>query len=142
MEKIKSKLVLLTILMLLMFSISYAQNNNLKKYQKLLKQKLTVKLEISDTLADKYFEFFKISRNEIKKLNKERNETMEAIEENPESLDINAKIERLLEIDQSVENSKKDFIKNLKTIFTPAQIAKTIIFQRNLQKFLKNQIKE
>ncbi|HEY5124022.1 MAG TPA: hypothetical protein VIK14_09830 [Ignavibacteria bacterium] len=137
-----SKLVFLIILIFATFNLLNAQNDNLKKYQKLLKAKITEKLNISDSLADKYFEFFNQSREGIKKLNKEKIEIIQSIEDNPESSDISTKIDRLLEIDQLIENYKKEYFNNLKTIFSPSQIAKSIIFQKNLRQFLKKEIKK
>lgn len=142
MKNIIFKIIFFFVISIISFNLSFAQNDNQKKYQKLLKEKFTEKLGISDTLTDKFFEFYSKSRNDIKKLNKEKKETMETIEQNPESSDIGLKIDRLVEIDQLIENSKKDLINNLKTIFTPPQIAKTIIFQKNLQKFLRKEIKK
>ena len=142
MKTIKIKLLFVLMVILITQNLLYCQNDNRKKMQKIIKQKFIEKLAISDTLGEKFFELYEKSTKEIKALNKEKKDLMEEIENNLDAQDMKSKTDRLFEIDRLIENSKMEFYNNLKAIFTYKQIAQTLIFQRNLKQFLKNEIKK
>jgi hypothetical protein len=110
--------------------------------QRIIRQKFIEKLEISDSLGDKFFKIYNKSINDIRVLNKEKKDLMESIENNLDASDMSSKTDRIFEIDQQIENSKKDFYNELKTIFNYKQIAQTIIFQRNLKQFLNKELRK
>jgi hypothetical protein len=142
MKNLKIKLFLIILIILIGQSLIYSQNDNKRKLQKIIKQKFIEKLDISDSLGDKFFKIYNKSLNDIKTLNKEKKDLMESIENNLDASDMNTKTDRLFEIDQQIENSKKDFYNELKTLFSYKQIAQTIIFQRNLKQFLKKEMRK
>jgi len=142
MKNIKTKLILLFLIVIVSQNFIYSQIDNKKKLQRIIRQKFIEKLEISDSLGDKFFKIYNKSINDIRALNKEKKDLMESIESNLDASDMSSKTDRLFEIDQQIENSKKDFYNELKTIFTYKQIAQTIIFQRNLKQFLNKEIRK
>ena len=142
MKNIKLKLILLFLIVIFTQNFIYSQIDNKKKLQRIIRQKFIEKLEISDSLGDKFFKIYNKSINDIRALNKEKKDLMESIESNLDASDMSSKTDRLFEIDQQIENSKKDFYNELKTIFTYKQIAQTIIFQRNLKQFLNKEIRK
>ena len=142
MKNIKTKLILLFLIVIVSQNFIYSQIDNKKKLQRIIRQKFIEKLEISDSLGDKFFKIYNKSINDIRALNKEKKDLIESIENNLDASDMSSKTDRLFEIDQQIENSKKDFYNELKTIFTYKQIAQTIIFQRNLKQFLNKEIRK
>lgn len=107
------------------------------------RQKFIEKINIDESTAESFFTMFKENNKKIRIFNKERRQILEKIEENPEAFDIDDKINSLLDIETKITEQKRIFMTELKTILTPQQIAKTIIFQRNFQKqFRKEMIKQ
>lgn len=136
-------IILITLLIIILGSInSYSQNDNKKKFRTLVKQKLMEKLDISDSIADKYINLYNKNREDIKKLQQEKRTLMKDIEDNFDAADISDKIDRLVDIDLQIDKIKKEFINEAKTFLTPKQIAQSIIFQRNLKLFLAKEIKK
>jgi hypothetical protein len=142
MKTFKLNLLLIILIILIGQNLVFGQNDNRKKLQKIIKQKFIEKLEISDSLGDKFFELYNKSLKDIRTLNKEKKELMETMENNLEATDMKSKTDRFFEINQLIENSKNDFYDKLKTIFTYKQIAQTLIFQKNLKQFLNKELKK
>jgi hypothetical protein len=142
MKNIKTKLILIFLIVIVSQNFIYSQIDNKKKMQRIIRQKFIEKLEISDSLGDKFFKIYNKSINDIRVLNKEKKDLMESIENNLDASDMSSKTDRIFEIDQQIENSKKDFYNELKTIFNYKQIAQTIIFQRNLKQFLNKELRK
>ncbi len=142
MKNIKTKLILVFLIVIVSQNFIYSQIDNKKKLQRIIRQKFIEKLEISDSLGDKFFKIYNKSINDIRVLNKEKKDLMESIENNLDASDMSSKTDRIFEIDQQIENSKKDFYTELKTIFNYKQIAQTIIFQRNLKQFLNKELRK
>jgi hypothetical protein len=116
-----------------------SQDDSKEKFKKLLKTKIAQKLEISDTLADKYLELLIKHRQELKQINKDKKATMNEIEEDPDAPNISEKIELLLSYNDKISLLNKTFLNNIKEFLTPKQIALSIIFQKNLIKFFQKQ---
>jgi hypothetical protein len=137
------------IIILIVFSISLkaqedsSMTNSRTRLRKAIKEKLMEKLNIDGATADKVIKLSNEQRKIISEYAKEKRQTIKYIEDNPDAGDIMAKINGLLEIDDKINKSRKDFLEELKTILTPKQIAQSIIFQKNLRKlFLKENRKE
>jgi hypothetical protein len=109
------------------------------KLNKAVKEKLMEKLDIDEATANKFFSLFNKQKKVIREYNKDKKQLMKSIEENPGASDVLTKINELIEIDDKINKSRKEFISDLQKIFTPKQIAQSITFQKNLRKlFLKD----
>lgn len=118
------------------------QNNKLLRNQidSLRKQKFMEKVNVDEATADRFFELFKENNKKIRVFNKERKEILQSIEDNPDALDIDIKINNLLELETKIVEQRKTFMTDLKSILTLPQIAKTIILQKNFNKQFKREI--
>lgn len=109
------------------------------KLKKAVKEKIMEKLDIDEATANKFFSLFNEHKKVINDYNKNKKQLMKSIEENPDANDVMTKINELIEIDDKINKSRKDFIVELQKFLTPKQIAQSIIFQKNLRKlFLKD----
>jgi Spy/CpxP family protein refolding chaperone len=108
--------------------------NSRKQLKKVIKEKLIQKLDINEETADKFIKLFNEERKTVGEYSKEKRNIMKYLEDNPDSKDAMDKINELLAIDDKISKSRKDFIEELKKILTPQQIAKALIFQKNLRK--------
>jgi hypothetical protein len=112
--------------------------NSRTRLRKAIKEKLMEKLNIDDATANKVIKLSNEQKKQVAEYTKEKRQTIKYIEDNPDAGDIMSKINGLLEIDDKINKSRKDFLEELKTFLTPKQIAQSIIFQKNLRKlFLK-----
>lgn len=136
------KFILLTALLLISFSAGYTQPKKMnEELKKIRKQKYLENVTLVDeTTADKYFEVFDANFDSIRKLNRQRKETLEYIEKNLDASDLSAKMEDLLDIENKILDKKKDLYTQLKTFMTPKQLAQSMIFQVKFNKELKKQI--
>jgi hypothetical protein len=136
---IKRIILLLCIAFCFNFSL-HAQNdttlsNSRTKLRKVIKEKLMEKLNIDDATANKFIKLFNEQKKTIGDYNKEKRQIFKSIEENPDAGDVSDKINDLLNIDDKINKSRRDFIDDLKRILTPKQIAQSLIFQKNLRKY-------
>ncbi|MCX6164243.1 MAG: hypothetical protein NTU73_05185 [Ignavibacteriae bacterium] len=107
-----------------------------QKLKKVIKEKLMEKLNIDESTANKFFKLFNEQRKVTNEYNKDKRQLMKSIEENPDASDVMTKINELIEIDDKINKSRKEFIMDL-------QKAQSIIFQKNLRKlFLKDKGKQ
>lgn len=113
-----------------------------EKIQKLRKEKLIEKLNISETTADKVFEMEGSMVDEIREYQKEKRETFKEIENNPDATDIDSKLNRILDLDIKTAEAKKSYYTNLKEILTPKQIAEAMVLQMKFNKKLREQFKK
>ena len=125
---------------------SYSQTdttraNGKEKLKKIVKVKLMEKMSIDDATATKIMELSSANRKEIKELMKKEKELMDYIFDNPQSSDVGTKLEDLLEIENKINQSRNDNYAKLKTFLTPNQIAQSLVFQKELTKFLKKEMK-
>jgi hypothetical protein len=112
--------------------------NSRTRFRKAIKEKLMEKLNIDDATANKVIKLSNEQKKQVAEYTKEKRQTIKYIEDNPDADNIMSKINGLLDLDDKINKSRKDFIEELKTILTPKQIAQSIIFQKNLRKlFLK-----
>jgi hypothetical protein len=114
--------------------------NSRIKLRKVIKEKLIEKLGIDEATANVFIKLFNEQKKTIGDYNKEKRQIFKSIEENPNAGDVKSKINSLLDIDDKINKSRRDFITELGKILTPQQIAQSLIFQKNLRKFfLKEQ---
>lgn len=144
----KIKLTILAIFILLFTSatvISQTDTSNKKfgdRVQKIILEKLKQKLDIDDKTAESVLDITRKNRKEIAELNKRRMSIMYYIENNLEANDLESKIDDIIEIESKIDSLKRNYIKELKIILTPQQVAKTLIFQKNIKKFFQKEMKE
>jgi hypothetical protein len=113
------------------------------KLKKVVREKLIEKLEIDEASADKFITLYNEQKKVMGDYNKDKKDLMRTIEDNPDASDVMKKINDLIEIDDKINKSRKEFIAELQKFLTPKQIAQSIIFQKNLRKlFLKENRKE
>lgn len=114
--------------------------NSRLKLRKVIKEKLMEKLNIDDATANKFIKLFNEQKRTIGDYNKEKRQLFKSIEENPNASDVTGKINSMLDIDDKINKSRRDFITELGKILTPQQIAQSLVFQKNLRKyFMKEQ---
>ena len=134
-----------TALLILLLSVTclYAQRDTTgKKLNKVIKEKLVEKLGIDEGTADKVMGLYSKHRKDMKELKKQQMDYMKEVMENPESADIQTKLETLIELDNKVYLKKKELYEGLKQYLTPKQIAQSMSFVREVSKFMKKEMKE
>lgn len=133
--------ILIITLFILSFSAAEAQPKKMTdELKKIRKEKYLENVSVDNATADRYFEIFDENFLAVKKLNKQKKEYMEYIENNVEASDISAKIDEILDLESKILEKKKDMFVQLKTFLTPKQIAQSIVFHVKFTKELKNQI--
>ena len=138
---------LIIFLLFLMVNVSFAQKDNSEMhfnedFDKIMKQKLMENLSLDNSTADKFMTTYKQSKINIRSLMKEKKELQKSIEQDPEALDIGVKLDKWMEIDTKIIESRNDYYNELKTFLTPVQIAKSISLKRNIKKELRKELKK
>ncbi|HCN37696.1 MAG TPA: hypothetical protein DIS94_08305 [Bacteroidetes bacterium] len=98
------------------------------------------KLSIDENTADKYLTLTKNFQSSIRTLSSNQRKIYKELESNLDSPDLSSKIDEITNIDIQIANQKKEYYNNLKSIFTPKQIAQSIILQRDLFKKVKSEV--
>lgn len=142
----KQKIFIVLAFIIFLSSLSYSQIDTNRqefrsKMEKVVKEKFKNKLKIDDKTTDDFFIVFKENRKAITDLNKQRRGILEYINGNPEASDIGSKLDDLISLEMRSAELKSTYYNNLKKILTPTQIAQAMVFQKNLQKFLKKEMK-
>ncbi len=122
---------------------TYAQKDSYKfndEITKVIKVKLMEKLSVDENTADNYIKITKSFQSSLKNLSSKQRKIYKDIENNLNAPDIASKIEEITDIDIQIANLKKEYYTNLKAIFTPKQIAQSIILQRDLIKKVKSEV--
>ncbi|HMS35218.1 MAG TPA: hypothetical protein PKC91_14135 [Ignavibacteria bacterium] len=137
--------LLFLLLILFNFSNSFAQKDSHKKQfrekiDSVMKQKLIENADLDSISANKFIETYNESNKQIRKIIKEKKSQMEVIENDLSASDMESKIDRLIELETRILDSKKEFITDLKSFLTPQQIARTIILRKNLEKVMRKEI--
>jgi len=137
-------LTVVFVLVLLTSAGSYSQSDTSRsrdKLRKVVKEKLIEKLNIDDVTANKFIDLAAAHRKEMKENMKRRNDLTEYIFENPQSSDVGTKLDELMDTENKINQSKNDFYTKLKTFLTPNQIAQSMVFQKELMKFMRKEMK-
>ncbi|MFZ4592480.1 MAG: hypothetical protein ACOYN6_15875 [Ignavibacteria bacterium] len=140
--------LLLLVLSLIVFTStgSYSQNDTSRsaakeKLRKIVKEKLMEKMNLDDATATKFIELSAANRKEMKELRKKEKDLTDYIFDNPQSSDVGTKIEDLLEAENKINQLRNDHYAKLKAFLTPTQIAQSMVFQKELVKFMKKEMK-
>ena len=139
------KNIKIILLMLLFFfsASAFAQTDTTTAREKLktvVREKLIDKAGMDAITADKVIEMTAANRREMMEIKKQIKETRKYIYDNPESSDISSKLDELMELDGKLHKTRMDLYISMKSMLTPTQIAKTMAFQKNLSKFMKDEV--
>ncbi|MCE1166367.1 MAG: hypothetical protein LWX07_13295 [Bacteroidetes bacterium] len=132
-------------LLVLIISVTgvYAQKDTSdRKLNKVIREKLVEKLGIDESTADKVISLHVKHRQDMKEIKKQQEDYMKDILDNPDSPDIQTKLETLIDLDNKIYLKKKEFYENLKSYLTPNQIAQSMSFIRDVSKFMKKEMKD
>jgi len=143
----KNTKILIIAIVLTLFAGSnlYAQKDTTgarEKLNKVLKEKLIEKVGLSEATADKVMEITAEHRKEIKALKKQIKSLKKEISENPKSSDVSSKLDELSALQEKAHKSRTDLQTKMRSILTPTQIAETMAFQKEVKKFMKNEVKK
>lgn len=108
----------------------------------LKKEKLRENMNLDETTTNKLFEVVTKTMDQIKEYNKQKRQTYQYIEQNPDASDIDSKINELLDLDVKIANAKKDQYDELKLFLTPKQIAEAYVFNRKFDQELRKKFKD
>lgn len=138
------KLFILVIsLVLFIGTNAYSQKDSSRsngKLRKVVKEKLMERVGLDESTADKLIEMTAEHRKEMKDFQKKRKELAEYIFDNPSNSNIGSKLDELFDVENKIHKAKSDHYLNLKSFLTPAQIAQSMTFQKDLLKFMKKEI--
>ncbi|HMS66207.1 MAG TPA: hypothetical protein PKD83_13270 [Ignavibacteria bacterium] len=116
---------------------------NLKEdIENIMKQKLMDSLNLDQASADKFIETYKKSKKDIRILLKEKKELQKSIEQDPGAIDIGTKLNKWMEFDSKIVDSRINYYKELQTFMTSEQIARSIIIRKNMEKGLRKELKK
>lgn len=110
--------------------------------KKAIKKKFIENLGLDKESADKFFRLYNESRKELNELTKKQKEIIEYINTNFDSPDISVKIDEMIENENKIFETRKNFINSLREFLTPQQIAKSIVMQIKMRKLLTGKNKE
>lgn len=138
------KLFILAIsLVLFIGTNAYSQKDSSRskdKLKKVVKEKLMERVGLDESTADKLIEMTAENRKLLKDLQKKRKEIAEYIFDNPDNSDMGSKLDELFDIETKINKARSDHYLNLKSFLTPSQIAKSMVFQKDLLKFMKKEM--
>lgn len=137
-------LIIVFAFVLLTSAGSYSQidtSHSREKLRKVVKEKLIEKLNIDETTANKFIDLAAAQKKEMKEYMKKRNDLTEYIFDNPQSSDVGTKLDDLMDTENKINQSKNDFYIKLKAFLTPNQIAQSMVFQKELMKFMRKEMK-
>jgi Spy/CpxP family protein refolding chaperone len=110
--------------------------------KKAIKKKFIENLGLDKESADKFFRLYNETRKDLNELTKKQKEIIEYINTNYDSPDISAKIDEMIENENKIFETRKNFIISLREFLTPQQIAKSIVMQQKMRKLLSDKPKE
>lgn len=138
---------ILIVLLILSSNNSYSQTDKDKRkmnvqLDSLMIGKLTAVTGIDQVTADKFIGKYKANNKQIRQLKKEKREVMDLIEADPSALDVDVKLDKLIELDYNLYENRKAFMEDLKIFMTPQQIAGTIVFMKDFSKEFRKKFKK
>lgn len=124
--------------------ISQVKSDNFRdKIEKIKIEKLINKLELDDNKAENFTSMYKDFSMLIKDLNKKRFTAYKLMVENLESgSGLDTLVEQVIGYETQINGEREKFTEDLKTILTPKQIAKMIVFERKFNNELKKLLKD
>ncbi|MBM4157739.1 MAG: hypothetical protein FJ216_03045 [Ignavibacteria bacterium] len=144
----KNKLLLILFTFSLTIALAlnlYAQDNKQTKkdsLMKIYKEKYIDYVNVDDKTAETFVELFRTNRASIHEIKKKIKDTEKYILNNPESSDINSKLDELVELDKQIYELRKNYIDSLKKIMSPSQVALSLKFQKEFHDKFSKEVKE
>ena len=109
---------------------------------KIYKEKYIDYVNVDDKTAETFVELFRTNRASIHEIKKKIKDTEKYILNNPESSDINSKLDELVELDKQIYELRKNYIDSLKKIMSPSQVALSLKFQKEFRDKFSKEVKE
>lgn len=114
-----------------------------EKIQKIKLEKLLNKLDLDESTSTVFVEKYKDFSKSLKALNKKRFQTYKLMTENLESGNgLDTLVDRLVNLENQLNQLKQDFAADLKTILTTKQLATMIIFERKFNSEILKLLKD
>ncbi len=130
------------------FTKTFSQDDELReKIENIKLEKMTKKLELDDATKTTFIEKYKSFGKSLRELNLKRAKIYRQMNENLESGNgLDTLTEQIIKVESEINESKINFLNDLKTMFTAKQLAGMIIFERKftneLRKLLKGNKRE
>lgn len=122
-------------------------NNIIDKIEKIKIEKLIKRLNLDESTSSVFTEKYKAFSKEIRELNQQRLQAYKLMVENLETGNgLDTLVDKVLSIENEINQKRMDYAQELKTMLTPKQIATMIIFERRfnaqVRNLIRNYIKE
>ncbi len=128
---------------ILSFKPVFSQDDFREKLQEIKLEKLTKKLELDETTKSAFLDKYKSFSSDMRELNKKRAKAYKQMTENLESGEgLDTLVSQLLDYEQQINDKRESFVADMKTILTPKQIAKMIVFERKFNNEIKKLLKQ
>jgi hypothetical protein len=119
------------------------QEDTLKDKVKLFRKEILIKkANLNNEEADIFLNILDSYNKDIRNLMKARRKLINDIDNNPESSDINTKLDKLIQLEYDIADQRKNMFNDLRTKFTPVQIARVLTEHKRFMSRLKDEIKE
>ena len=140
---LKYYIILLSILILCQGNYLLAQDDFREKIEEIKLEKLTKKLDLDSDTKEIFLDKYKTFSKSMRALNLKRANTYRLMTENIESGDgLDTIVNRLIEYENDINDKREEFIADMKSILTPKQIAKMIVFERKFNNEIKKLLKQ
>ncbi|MEO8666335.1 MAG: hypothetical protein ABI462_12650 [Ignavibacteria bacterium] len=106
----------------------------------IMKQKIAANLEVDDIIADKFISVYKENNNKTREIMKEKKELMKSMESDPNAVDIDIKLDKLLQLETDILDQRKSFFQELKAFLTPQQIAKSLVLRKRFERQFRKEV--
>ena len=141
----KSKYIfLLTVIFFFVLSnVSFSQkdtsDNKKGKYKETVRIKLIEEAGFSESQADKLLSISSEFRKERKELNKLKDDLLSELETEQESANIESILNKLLDTEKKICETRINYLLSLKEFLSPLQISKALVLQKKIKNILKEQ---
>ena len=105
--------------------------------------KLTKKLELDESVKPAFIEKYKTFAKGMRELNQRRAKTYKLMVENMETGDgLDTLVSQVIENEIEFNDRKEEFAKEMKSMLTPKQAARMIVFERKFNNEIKRLMKQ
>ncbi|HVN48360.1 MAG TPA: hypothetical protein VMU30_06010 [Bacteroidota bacterium] len=120
------------------------------KVEQYKKMRLIEEMHLDEETSIRFFVRYNKQMDEIREIQKQRNETVkrlkEIVQRNPSSEEIESEIKNYEKLEGQIAEVRVKFLTGLKDIFTPKQIAEYLVFEQkfnqNLREVLRDMTRE
>ena len=140
---LKYYIIILSLLITVSGSYLFAQDDFREKIEEIKLEKLTKKLDLDDDVKEVFLDKYKTFSKSMRALNMKRAKTYRLMTENIESGDgLDTIVNRLIEYENEINAKREEFVVDMKSILTPKQIARMIVFERKFNNEIKKLLKQ